>query len=335
MKLRENLVVVLRNKGGNSRPTQTKTHSQNNNHTTLWEAVEAVEAFKQAMIADGLGAHDVKPDDGLQRRRHQQDRAGTKNIYFEFFSLPIPAGYYGCFKRDIYQTWCSKSESTFTDEEKKAFADQVRRSKEKRRQEQAERHKEAEHRALSIWKNLYPANKNHRYIKNNHMGTDNLRQGNKSIVAPLYQNKKIVGLQFITEDGGKKLLTGSKLKGSYFLWGDIKKPFDTAYICEGISTGFALHKLSGDKIVFCAFSASNMLAVALKVREAFPDIEIIIGADNDVRDNEKAVNTGVKYATEAAKAVNGKVSIPQMPDGSKCDWNDLYVKALEQAEVSV
>ncbi len=76
-------------------------------------------------------------------------------------------------------------------------------------------------------------------------------------------------------------------------------------------------------------NAGNLKAVALGVRKRWTDSQIIICADNDVRTSRDIPNTGVEEAMKAALAVNGRVSIPNMPDGRKCDFNDLYVLAVE------
>ena len=100
-------------------------------------------------------------------------------------------------------------------------------------------------------------------------------------------------------------------------------------ICEGISTGFVIKTLSENSVVFCAMSANNLINVALSARKQWPDISIIICADNDVRENKDMPNTGVESAKKAALAVNGSLSIPSMPSGVACDFNDLYVLAIE------
>ena len=294
----------------------------------LWDAVKG---FQDAMQQHGLGLHDVsdKVDAGIQRVRHPDDNRGSKNIYFEVFSLPIPAGYYGDFKRGIYETWCFKDKKELSFEERKAFAIQLKESKQRRKEEQEKRYEDARKRALTIWNGCYPASSNHPYAKAKRMGTKGLRQGRAGLVVPLYQNKQISTLQFINDKGDKKFLTGGKIKGSYFIWGNIKKPFDTVYVAEGISSGFAVHVLADYAPVFSAMNASNLQNVACSIRRKWVEKNIIIAADNDVRKDDNAINTGVKYANEAAQAVNGTVAVPTSPDGSKCDWNDLYVNALE------
>ena len=49
-----------------------------------------------------------------------------------------------------------------------------------------------------------------------------------------------------------------------------------------------------------AFSASNLPAVALTVRQAFPNVEIILAADDDL--------AGVQFSEQAAREINGLVA---------------------------
>ena len=307
-----------------------KTNNVSANHSTdLWDAVKA---FQNTMQQQGLGLHNVgaKVDAGIQRGRNPDDKKGTKNVYWEFFSLPIPAGYFGDWKRGIYETWCFKQKKELTHAERKAFAIQLEEAKKRRKQEQEKRYEKARKRALTIWNGCYPASSTHPYAKAKRMGTKGLRQGRAGLVVPLYQNKQLSTLQFINDKGGKKFLSGGKIKGSYFVWGNLKKPFDTVYVAEGISSGFAVHVLADYAPVFCAMNANNLKNVACSIRRKWVEKVIVIAADNDVREDNNAINTGVKSANEAATACGGRVSIPQMPDGSKCDWNDLYVLALDK-----
>ena len=97
------------------------------------------------------------------------------------------------------------------------------------------------------------------------------------------------------------------------------------FIAEGVANAAVGAEVDKSPAV-AAMGKSNLLHVALAVRELAPDAELIILADNDLK--------LPKQAHEAAVAVGGRVVIPEL-DGRKCDlwdvWNELGVEAVERA----
>ena len=66
-----------------------------------------------------------------------------------------------------------------------------------------------------------------------------------------------------------------------------------------------------------AFDAGNLMPVALAFRKKYPDMDIIICADNDT---ETEGNPGLTKAKEAAKAINARLAVPPISG----DFNDYY-----------
>lgn len=71
-----------------------------------------------------------------------------------------------------------------------------------------------------------------------------------------------------------------------------------------------------------AFNAGNLHPVAVALRAKYPDMELVLCADDD-RNTEG--NPGLTKATEAAQAVSGKLAVPTFrdPTASGSDFNDL------------
>ena len=113
-------------------------------------------------------------------------------------------------------------------------------------------------------------------------------------------------LQFISEDGGKRFLSGGRVVGCYFSIGQTQ---DAAALCiaEGFATGATIFEATGYPVAV-AFNAGNLLAVAKAMREKFPDLPLIVCADDD-RNTDG--NPGLTKATEAARAVGGLLVIPE------------------------
>src|SRR3546814_10595998 len=108
-------------------------------------------------------------------------------------------------------------------------------------------------------------------------------------------------------------------------------------IGEGFATGASLHGATGHAVVV-AFDAGNLAHVARVIRGAFPEMQIVICADNDQWTTEPINNPGVYHARNAAREVRAMVAIPPFteadgtPDPDKpgqlkgpSDFNDLAV----------
>lgn len=301
---------------------------------------EAIESFRQVLIDNGAIVDSIKPDSGIQRVKAQGDKGSSKSFWYSAFTDGgIPSMAYGNFKTGLSEKFHIKLDNTpLTDEERTQLAKKYESEKLKRKQEQEKSWAAARRVANSVINSSIPADPEHPYLVKKHCkeAAKYLRQDAKgNLLIKLYNEKRIVSIQYINKNGGKFFAKGGQLKGAYFLFGDLKKPFDTVYIVEGISTGWTVHTLADQAPTFCAMNASNLINVALSVRKQWNSISIIICADNDVRENKDMLNTGVEAATKAALAVNGRVSIPSMPNGkTACDFNDLLVLSIESQNKS-
>ena len=95
----------------------------------------------------------------------------------------------------------------------------------------------------------------------------------------------------------------------------IREVDDRILIAKGYATAASLHEATDDATVV-AFDAGNLKPVAESIRNEYPDVEIIVCADND---DKTPGNPGVTKAKEAAFAIKGKCAVP----GISGDFNDL------------
>ncbi|MDO8414638.1 MAG: DUF927 domain-containing protein [Agitococcus sp.] len=197
-------------------------------------------------------------------------------------------------------------------------------------QEKALRYERTAFTAQGLWQGCHYINDSHPYLQNKGVKAFNLRcySGDLVIsgmacqdclVIPVTDNTgKIYTLQFIRPTGEKRFLPNGNKQGHYYL---IAGNSECILVCEGYATGASLHQATGYSVAV-AFDASNLLAVSLALRTAYPTTPLIICADND---HEKPKNTGLEAAHKAALAVNGVVSYPIFTgtgEGLK-DFNDL------------
>lgn len=145
-----------------------------------------------------------------------------------------------------------------------------------------------------------PADPRHPYLVRKRIQPHGAWQIDDRLVLPVMQPGLLVGVQFISREGSKKFLTGSKISGSYWFLGDpvINAPGGEIVICEGFATAASIHEATGWAVLI-AFTASNMKTVAIDWRRSLPDAHFTLAADDDP--------AGQKAATEAAKAVHGRV----------------------------
>lgn len=136
----------------------------------------------------------------------------------------------------------------------------------------------------------------------------------------------ITGAQIIKPDGSKRLVAGTVKKGSFFVVNSAENT-ETVVISEGLATAISVLQLRQIATIIAAIDAGNLPAVAMAMRQRYPNAQIIIAADNDQIGGSDGiegvkVNIGREAAEKAAKAVSGWVSIP--PVDYKADWNDYH-----------
>lgn len=127
------------------------------------------------------------------------------------------------------------------------------------------------------------------------------------------------GAQVIKPDGSKRLVAGTVKKGSFCVVNSVELT-ETVIIAEGLATALSVQQFRPDATIIAAIDAGNLLPVAQVMRQRYPDAQIIIAADNDIKPGEP--NTGKSAAENAAKAVSGWVALPQTE--GKADWNDFH-----------
>lgn len=141
-----------------------------------------------------------------------------------------------------------------------------------------------------------------------------------SILLPLVgESGAVTAAQTITQQGEKRLLTGSAKRGAYHVVNVPEAP-QTVLIAEGLATALTCHLIQPDALTVAAIDAGNLLPVAEVMRRKYPDARIIIAADNDYHDDQP--NTGKLAAIKAAQSVGGWVTMP--PGDHKADWNDYH-----------
>ncbi|MCQ8105525.1 toprim domain-containing protein [Methylomonas sp. SURF-2] len=275
---------------------------------------DLIDAVRADMAAHGVTTDDTLIADGtIHRARHIDDRKGKLSISYKIHADGNPAWYFEYWPTGV------KITGSLSGERKRLSLSERRQIAEEQKQRENERRalqKQTAERAAHIWKVAKPvlSAKEHLYLQHKGVPPLGLRMsGNGRLIVPLYrEDRKLVNLQFIDEDGGKRFLRHGKKKHCFSVIGNSNN-IDRLLIVEGWATGASLHEELG-VFVMVAMDAGNLEPVAQAARRLFPDAEIIIAGDNDES------GTGQAAANKAAVSVGGKVLIP--PQTGQ-DWNDV------------
>lgn len=234
----------------------------------------------------------------------------------------VAAGSFGDWRLGITHTWCADIGRPLTTGEHLAHKARVNAMKAQREAALIISQAEAGIKATAIWDKAAPC-LDHAYLTQKGVKAYALRKTGDALVIPLRDGKDIHSLQYIGMDGAKKFLFGGRIKGCYFAVG---KPDDIIYIAEGYATAASIHEATGSAVVV-AFNAGNLLDVAKTIRAKYPDINLVICADDDLS------GVGIKKANEAAEQVGASVFLPLFGDNRPdkvTDFNDLHkLKGLE------
>jgi putative DNA primase/helicase len=282
-----------------------------------------VDQFRQAMDNAGIESPgEIAADGALHRFTVSGDKARSDNGWYVLHADDPAAGAFGCWKRQISETWSGKPYQTMTPADKAAYAAKMEAVKRAREDERERIQAECRAWCSNTWEKSPDATNDHPYLKRKGVNAYGLKSFMDSLLVPVQDMVGTIhGLQFIAPDGTKKFKTGTNKRGHFYGIGRAKG--DTLLIAEGYATAASLHRFT-DYPVLVAFDAGNLKPVAEAVRAKCPYLKIIICADDD---RWTPGNPGLTKASEAARAVNGLLAIPPFPEPRTIeqgtDFNDL------------
>lgn len=298
-----------------------------------------------ADFIDHMRSHDCGPDASVQivaddkrhRYRLDGDKPKTENGSYCLKVEPdgFAVGWCMSFRDQVVHKWHTKSSRKATAEERaewKRKRDTAAARQEKERQDAAD---EAAAKSAEIWKSAERSGTNDYLTKKGFTAEEiGCRMSRGSVVVPMWRDGRIVGVQFIDGDGGKRFVSGCEKTGAYHA---IKGEGDLIVICEGLATGGAIHRALGCTVVV-AFDAGNLGPVARVISGKYPDTRFAIAADHDAwtipgnrrpdgfdnpagddprweewRDLDLTVNTGRNKAIDAAGVIRGGAFVVHPP----------------------
>ncbi|MFP3614982.1 VapE family protein, partial [Paraburkholderia sp. SIMBA_050] len=106
-----------------------------------------------------------------------------------------------------------------------------------------------------------------------------------TLLVPMFQYAdgiRLIGLQKITPDGAKRFNKGMEKKGASFILGDIAADDRVAMIAEGYATGRSIRMATDEAVpLSVCFDAAGILPAARYLRDTYPDLHLLICADDD------------------------------------------------------
>ena len=282
---------------------------------------DAISQFRAALSVRGILPPLEILADGVLHRCDAEGKGGKRDAAYLLHLDGIPAGGFENHRDGLgWESWRADIGRAMTPAEEAEHRAKVEALRKQREAEQASRHAEARERAGLIMAEAYPGEHPYPLKKRIKPYGAKVIEAVKAraiasnlspeltgllLVIPVRADGVLTSLQFITADGIKRPVTGGKMAGGYHSIGTMKGAAALA-ICEGFATGATIHEATGYPVAV-AFSADTLMAVAQAMRAKFPDLPLILCADDDYL---TAGNPGLTKATEAAHAVGGVVAVP-------------------------
>jgi len=276
--------------------------------------------FGDAIRAAGLNPPNIIEPEKLYRFPGADKRSGNSAGWCKLFADGL-GGVYGDFSQDLSASWQATRSTPFSSAQRANFNRQIAETKASADAEKAASQLQAATKAASIWQKARPSTNDHPYLTRKGIASHGARLYEGALVIPVLEGEALHSLQFISEDGKKRFLSDGRIRGCYFTIGATN---DATAICivEGFATGVTVHEATGYPVAV-AFNAGNLEAVALAIRATLPDTPIILCADDDAT---TPGNPGLAKAKAAARAVGGKLAIPDFGDArpdNVTDFNDM------------
>jgi len=258
---------------------------------------DGVQQFREAIRSAGLIPPDAIEPGKFHKFPGEGKRNGNTAAWCKLFPDGL-GGIYGDYSTGRSTDWQAKRESRYTPAEREAFRRHIAEARAQAEAERKAKQAEAASKAAAIWQAAQPAPDNHPYLVRKGIKVHGLREHNGGLVVPMRDDGELHSLQFIGTDGNKRFLSGGRVTGCYYSIGTTK---GAAALCiaQGYATAATIHEATGYPVAV-AFNAGNLESVARALRANFPDLVLILCADDDAATEG---NPGLTKATAAARAV--------------------------------
>ncbi|MCA3139636.1 MAG: DUF3987 domain-containing protein [Rhodocyclaceae bacterium] len=292
------------------------------------DIARVLDQFRAALRARDIVPPEPLLADGRLHRCHAAGRNGRGDAAYLLHLDGIPAGGLENWRDGLgWQTWRCELSRALTDVERHTLHERSQAAQAERDRETADRYAAARATAARLWAAAAPAPTDHPYLARKGVQPFGLRVWRGVLLVPVRDLAgELHSLQFIGTDGSKRFLRGGRVQGLGCWVGpppETDGPQSPILIAEGFATAASLHHAT-DQPVAVAFNAGNLEPLACAVRERWRSAPIIVCADDD---HHTASNPGLTHARTAARAVAGRLAVPDFGDArppDATDFNDLH-----------
>jgi putative DNA primase/helicase len=292
------------------------------------DVARVLDQFRAALRARDIVPPEPIVADGRLHRCHAAGRHGRGDAAYLLHLDGIPAGGLENWRDGIgWQAWRCELARALTDAERQSLVERTRAARAERDRDTAARHAAARATAARLWAAAAPAPADHPYLARKAARPFGLRVWRGVLLVPVRDVAgELHSLQFVDADGGKRFLRGGRVQGLGCWVGSAPDSDDTQspiLIAEGFATAASLHEAT-DQPVAVAFNAGNLEPLARAVRDRWRSTPIMVCADDD---HHTAGNPGLTLARAAARAVAGRMAVPDFGDArppDATDFNDLH-----------
>ncbi|MCR6580379.1 DUF5710 domain-containing protein [Campylobacter insulaenigrae] len=335
-----------------------KTSLDYNKKNFYFDMSLVIQSFKKSLEDEGLIIDNLPIMDGKIHRVKTTDDKGRElsGAYIGHID-EYPAGFIQNFKTGVKKNWKMQVEKNYNSNLKSSqkLHNQIKKDQELREKEILALQEKTALKLEDEYNNAKWANSEHPYLKKKGFNENFYLKQDKmgSLLIPLKdENEKLWSLQRIFPNGDK--IIGviktqeekdqgveylAKKQGCFHIIGaKTLHNLKEFYLCEGFATGATLYKALNKPIIM-AIDAGNLESVVKKLNTLYPDKNITIFADNDVKKELKGLeNTGKKTALEIKeKYSNIDVILPnftqEQSSQGMSDFNDLMLlKGLDEVK---
>ncbi len=276
-----------------------------NYHSTTIECkIDPIQQFRQALSARGIMPPDEVIADGRIHRCDVEGKGGKSDASYLLHLDGVPAGGFENHRDGMgWENWKANIGRRLTPAEDAANREKVAAARREREAIEARRRKEAADLAQEQWALAQPCLR-HPYTVMKDVEAHGTRIMGDSLLIPLRDVDGVIhSMQYIRPNGDKRFMPGGRVRGHFHMIGT---PRDVLCIAEGFASAASVHEATTHAVA-AAFSAINLVPVAAVLREKYPELRIIICADDD---HQTPGNPGLSKAKEAARLVGGLVAVP-------------------------
>ena len=244
----------------------------------------SLEAVERQMAAHGLvlpeRADLSKAEDGYLRFRPPGEPKNKKSAWVRLYRFTSASGRVyisGAFgwRGDVWQV--EADTAAWSPAERSEFLEQRKLAARAEDEARAKDGQAAAGKAAKLWDRARVEGAN-AYLTRKKVRAFGVRFLRDMLLVPLRDMAgELQGLQYIGDD--KKFGSGTIKEGRFHLIGEISPTLPLCF-CEGYATGATLHMATGWPVVVC-FDAGNLEPVIAQWRKLYPDLQFVIGADDD------------------------------------------------------